>query len=302
MTDHSPGPSGLPSGQPNPNQAQIDYWSGPVAQRWVWRQGLIDAMMAPVTAALLGALGAVRGERVLDVGCGSGETALLLARQDVAVTGVDVSPQLLQLARERAQMLEARLGCLIPVFELADASAWRLAPDSQPFDALVSRFGVMFFAEPEAAFASLARAVKPGGRIVFACWRGPQENGWVQVPMTALAGLAEAGAASNPDAPGPFAFGREERLRQVLTDAGLTSIRLTPLDVMMPMGAPSGIGAAADFMAEIGPAARALSELPDAVKAEAKARLAAALLPHMTAQGQLLLGGAVWIVQAQVPG
>jgi SAM-dependent methyltransferase len=279
------------------NAAQAAYWGGAVGERWALRQRVIDAMMAPMTAAVMGAAAAVPGEQVLDVGCGSGETALLLARQRCAVTGVDISPPLLALARRRASELPQ--GVPMPDFVEGDAAALTALPGA-PFDLLVSRFGVMFFDDPAGAFSVLRGHLKPGARLAFVCWRAPQENAWVTVPVSALDGLVAPGAANDPDAPGPFAFARQDRVRAILADAGFAQVRMTPFDALLTLGEAGPASVSAAFMAEVGPAARAIAELAPEARQLAIDRLAVALEPHRT-DGQLRLGGAVWIVEAVNP-
>lgn len=276
----------------SPNADQIAYWNSVVAERWARRQAEIDTMMAEVTAALLGAarIGPGAPLRIGDIGCGSGETALLAARFGHDVTGLDVSARLLELARERA----VQAGLRTVSFIEADVSRTVIDP---PFDLIVSRFGVMFFADPVKAFAAIARMTVPGGRIVFACWRAPELNEWVTVPTGALEGLAPPGSAPAPaDAPGPFAFADGTRVRRILQAAGFSAVTLTPVDVSMVMGGV-GVEAAAAFLSEIGPAARAIADLPQERRPEVAERLKAAIAPRM-AGDRLSLRGAVWIVEA----
>jgi ubiquinone/menaquinone biosynthesis C-methylase UbiE len=277
---------------PTQNADQIAYWNSAVADRWARRQAEIDAMMAPFTEALLGAadLGPQGPWRVLDVGCGSGETTLLAAEIGHEMTGLDVSTSLLELAKARA----AKAGLGGVDFFLGDASRMFIDP---PFDLVMSRFGVMFFDDPTKAFKNLAKLTRVGGRIVFVCWRSPLQNQWVTLPMSALEGLVEAGGAKQVDGPGPFAFADPDKVRAILSGAGFTQIKITPFDGQMAMGAAKGVEAAAGFLAEIGPAARAIAELPKELRPEVTSRLEAAIAPHMQGGG-LVLQGAVWIVEA----
>jgi SAM-dependent methyltransferase len=277
---------------PPQNADQIAYWNSAVADRWARRQAEIDAMMAPFTEALLGAanLGPQGPWRVLDVGCGSGETTLLAAQIGHEMTGLDVSTSLLELAKSRA----AKAGLSGVDFFLGDASRMFIDP---PFDLVMSRFGVMFFDDPAKAFKNLAKLTRVGGRIVFVCWRSPSQNQWVTLPLSALDGLVEAGGAKQADGPGPFAFADPDKVRAILTGAGFAQIKITPFDGQMAMGAAKGVEAAAAYLAEIGPAARAIAELPKEKRPDIMARLEAVVAKHMSGDG-LVLQGAIWVVEA----
>ena len=185
------------------NRAQIDYWNGRAGAKWSARQAELDAMLAPVTAELKARVGSVAGLRVLDIGCGTGETCSIWLAGGAQVTGVDVSAPMLSSA---AQRLQGQVKLV-----LADASVWR---GEAPFDLAVSRFGVMFFADPDAAFANIASNLRPGGRLVFACWRALRENEWAAKPLNAIRELLPPAPAPAPNAPGTFAFADGDRLHE----------------------------------------------------------------------------------------
>ena len=198
------------------NTEQREYWNEQAGPTWVRNQERLDAQIQPWGELALNALAAAPGEAVLDVGCGCGATSLALAAQvgpEGRVVGLDLSGPMLARARERA----AAEGRANVSFLQADAQTHAFAPE---FDALFSRFGVMFFDDPPAAFANLAGALRPGGRLSFACWQGREQNGWVSIPMAALIGEVELPPPPAPDAPGPFALGDPDRLRALLEGAG----------------------------------------------------------------------------------
>ncbi|MEM6710109.1 MAG: class I SAM-dependent methyltransferase, partial [Pseudomonadota bacterium] len=166
------------------NQEQIDYWSGETGDTWVQSQVRIDAMMEPITNALLAQSGDARGKRTLDVGCGCGTTSLALAEVAAEVTGVDVSAPMLAEARRRSAGV-ANLSYLE-----ADASSVHF---DRPFEFAVSRFGVMFFTDPTAAFTHLHGQLAPSAPLLFVCWAAPADNAW----------FSTAAAAVNPLMPPP---------------------------------------------------------------------------------------------------
>src|SRR3974390_1214002 len=155
------------------NADQIAYWNGPGGQHWTDRQAVQDVLLAPISEILIDRAGAKPGNRIVDVGCGCGATSVTLAKL-VAPRGfwrgIDISEPMLSRARQLAPK-----GFPLD-FALADATVYPFDPQS--FDLLVSRFGVMFFAEPAVSFANLRKALRPAGRVAFACWREPQENPW----------------------------------------------------------------------------------------------------------------------------
>src|SRR5216117_3700941 len=228
-------------GMAEKNVYQVADWNGQSGERWVANQARLDAMVAVFGQAAIEAAAPATGERVLDIGCGAGTSSLALAARVGAggqVLGVDISEPLISRARARAPQDT-------PVqFRVADASSAELPEGA--FDILFSRFGVMFFDDPTAAFAHMRRALKPGGRVAFVCWRGAAENDCVRLPMGALKGILPPSAPPDPEAPGPFSFGDRGRVARILTAAGFTDIAIAPFDVSVPFGEGATRDAAID--------------------------------------------------------
>ena len=277
------------------NAAQIAYWNDRAAVTWTAMQDRLDAMFVPLTAVALEAAAPASGESVIDVGCGCGATVLELARlvgPSGRVLGVDVSAPMAARARER---IEAA-GFGNAQVRVSDAAAHAFPPGAA--DLLFSRFGVMFFADPVAAFANLHGAIRPGGRLLFACWRPMAENSWFAVPAVAAAGLLPPSPPPNPDEPGPFAFANPDRVTRILTAAGWTDITLTRQDVKMRLAGPGQIAEAADFATRVGAMARALADATADLKSQVTAAIAAALPGYDTPDG-VCLGGSIWLVSAR---
>lgn len=271
------------------NEDQKEYWNDSAGAQWVAEQELMDAMLAKATASLMSKAAPQSGERVLDIGCGTGETSLIAANAGAQVTGVDISEPMLGLATER---LSGRGETI-----LADASDYK---DETGFDLIMSRFGVMFFDDPNAAFANINSNLKSKGRLCFACWRAPQENDWVLVPMMAVKPFLPETPEQDPHAPGPFALADADRTSGILEGAGFTDINIEPVDIEMILADGGGVEQALQFVTKIGPAARAMAEVDDAVKDQMLDALKKALAPH-EGNGRIALKGAIWIVHASQP-
>ena len=273
------------------NADQIAYWNGPGGRRWIPRQDMQDAVFTPITEALFARAGLMPGERAIDVGCGCGATTLEIARRvgpAGGAIGVDVSAPMLERARERA----------LPgaEFLLADVTTHAFAPGAA--DIALSRFGVMFFADPALAFANLRNGLKPGGRLVFACWREPKLNAWQMVPLKAACRHVPRLPEAGPEDPGPFAFADPARVQRILAAAGFAEIVLTPVDLDLDLAAGEGFEAGLTTAQEIGAASRALEGQPEALRAAAAEEIRAALAPYQRGQS-LPLGAAIWIVSAK---
>jgi SAM-dependent methyltransferase len=272
------------------NADQIAYWNGAPGEKWVKNQAVMDASLASATGALT-ALAAIKpGEAVLDIGCGSGQTSLMAADAVGAagrVTGVDVSRQLLELARKRA---EGR-GNLR--FIEADAATHPFAPEH---DLLMSRFGVMFFDDPQSAFTNLRKAARPGGRLAFICWRGIAENEYAAMPFEIAKPLMPALPPADPHAPGPFALADADRLRVLLVGAGFCDIAIAKHDGLMPMGTtPEQAGIQAT---SLGPTARALRNFGEDVQARVLAAVTDAFRGYPRTDGVIHCRIACWLVSA----
>ncbi|HEX3674954.1 MAG TPA: class I SAM-dependent methyltransferase [Rhizomicrobium sp.] len=272
------------------NAQQIEYWNGAIGERWARLQGSIDASLSEIGKAAIAFAAPKAGERVLDIGCGCAATTLMLADAVGAggvVEGIDISAPMLAVARERAAAARRKID-----FMQADAASHVLTPR---FDLVFSRFGVMFFADPAAAFANIAEAPSRKGRLAFVCWRGVGENLWASVPFAAARDLVPEQPPSDPHAPGPFAFADDARLRGILSAAGFANIRIKKLDVPMLMGADAD--QAATHALNVGPLARAATGLDDETRAKIHARAKTALAQFAGPQG-VAVPAACWLVGA----
>ena len=275
----------------SPNAQQAVYWNEAAGPTWASLQAPLDRQLAPLGHAAMAALAPKAGERILDIGCGAGETSLELARAVAPggeVLGADISGTLLAVARRRAETVPG------VSFVEADAQTHPFEPDR--FDAVFSRFGVMFFADPPAAFANIQRALKPGGRIAFVCWRSMPENPVMILPMMAALPFLPPPAPPEPGAPGPFAFADPDRIRAVLGAGGFADIGVTPHDEKVGAGDLDTVLA---MTLKIGPLGAMLREHPDKHDTVIAA-VRAALAPHEGPDG-VKLDSATWIVTARKP-
>ncbi|MDZ7824958.1 MAG: methyltransferase domain-containing protein [Gammaproteobacteria bacterium] len=270
------------------NREQIDYWNGEAGTTWVEAQARLDRMLAPISEAVLERADARAGEQVLDVGCGCGDTTLALAAAGARVRGIDISEPMLARARERAR----QAGVDSVRFEQIDAAFHGFEAEHQ---LLFSRFGVMFFADPAAAFANLRRALTDDGRLCFVCWQAPRENPWMAIAGRAVQPFLPEAEPPDPLAPGPFAFADPDRVRMLLVDAGFTGVDIDPLRPTLHLA--DTLDEAVEFQQQVGPLARALAELEGETREAAIAAAREALEPHLGPDG-LRLGGACWVVTA----
>ncbi|MEO0062829.1 MAG: Malonyl-[acyl-carrier protein] O-methyltransferase [Pseudomonadota bacterium] len=269
-------------------------WQGRTGDSWAaeWRR--TDRSFGTLTDRLLQRSRDFVFSDVLDVGCGAGELSLALARgrADVQVTGVDISPQLVDVAQARATHLPNVR------FLQADAAAWQPA-GAQP-DLLISRHGVMFFADPVAAFANLARATAPGGSLLFSCFREPRLN----AIFAQVARLLPPAPAAKPDplAPGPFAFADPAHVERILSAAGWTQIQFEPFDFAMIAGAGENpVDDAMGYFRSIGPGGVARATMPATDYADFEQRLRAMVEDHVQ-DGIVAMRAAAWVVSARNGG
>ena len=274
--------------------AQHVFWNSEATRRWVTEQARIDRLMADVTEAALAAAAPKRGERVLDVGCGTGTTVLRLADgvgPSGRVLGVDISEQQLALARERVAAAGVNQAQLV----LDDAATHHFAPET--FDLGFSRFGVMFFPDPAAAFRNIRGAMKRSGRLLLAVFRTGLENPWATASVAAISHLVPPPAPLGPEEPGQFSWSDPARVKRILGGAGFRNVMMTPLDLSFAIGRDAA--EAAEFATFIGQGARLLHGQPEGTRQAARVAFEAFFKPHEGPNG-VSLPGALWLVSAQV--
>ena len=279
------------------NTAQAEHWNtGDGVAHWITNQARYDRMHAPFTALILDAAALRPGGNVLDVGCGCGGTTLAAARLVAPgqAVGLDLSGPM--LARARAGAAEA--GLANAVFQQGDAQVHQLEPGT--FGTVISRFGVMFFADPVAAFANIRSATRPGGRLVFACWQPLAANQWLLVPGAALAEHLPPPDPAPADGPGMFAFADPDRLRPILAAAGWRDIEITSEHASILVGGGGSVDDAIEFLRTATMGRTMLAGADAATADRALASLRAALTPYADADG-VHLGAAVWLVRAVAP-
>jgi len=276
------------------NHEQAAHWNSAAgAGHWVTNQGRHDRMLEPFLTMILGAAAITTGDQVLDVGCGCGATTRAAARMatPAEVTGIDLSAAM--LARAAA---DARTALLANVsFIEGDAQVQPFEPAS--FDAVISRFGLMFFADPIAAFTNLRRATRPGGRIVFACWQPMAANPWLLIPGAALAEHVPPPEPGDPDAPGMFSLADPDRVRGILTDAGWGEADIAPARASILVGGGGTVEEAVEFLRGGSMARSLLADADEVTRHRALASVRSALLPYADSDG-VHLDAAVWLVRA----
>jgi len=272
------------------NQDQIALWNDASGRTWVEMQPVLDRMLAPFEAPLIEAAFPGQDGRVLDVGCGSGATTFAMAKRLGAsgtAVGVDISGPLLEAAKSRA----AAEGIYTETFVQADAQTHAFERDT--FDAMISRFGVMFFDDPEAAFDNIRRAMRADAKLAFVAWRSPAENPFMTTAKRAAEPLLTNMPTSDPTAPGQFAFADGDRVRRILQAGGWSDIDLQPLDV-------EGTVAESELLAyvtRLGPVGLALREVDEPTRARVTEAVHAAFQPYIK-NGAARFGMASWLVTA----
>jgi len=270
----------------NDNTEQIAYWNGSAGANWVESYPIIDSLLEPLSTAAIERANAEAGERVIDVGCGCGSTSIRLAESGATVRGIDISAAMVEEANRRASAIPNLS------FDEADASV-------EPYEAehalVFSRFGVMFFADPVAAFANLRTALAPGGRMVFLCWQTPMVNPWVAIPGQIVQALQPPAEAPDPYAPGPFSLAEEGHLRTVLTEAGFGEVSVESVDREITMGA--NLDETMAFQSRIGPLSSYLAENDPEAGQQAVSAVRDALTQFESPDGVRMMAAA-WLVSA----
>ncbi len=209
------------------NQKQAEVWNGETGRVWIEEQWLLDHMYQPVVEAILAACPPRTGNRVLDVGCGTGAVTIAYARHLASgpeCVGIDFSSPMIAAARARSEQERVKAS-----FVQGDAQVYPFEEAS--FDLLVSRFGVMFFDDPVRAFANLRRAAKPNAKACFAVWRSPEDNGFMREAERAAAAFLPDVPAPDPGAPGRFALSDRERTQVILGDGGWSRVEILHADI-----------------------------------------------------------------------
>jgi SAM-dependent methyltransferase len=240
------------------NEAQRDYWSGEASRIWVDHTNRFDAQLHQHLAALLEVAQLDSTDRVIDVGCGPGASTVAAAERVApsTVTGYDIAPQMVDAATRRI----ATAGITNARCQVADVQTHRFEADSA--DIIISRFGVMFFEDPTAAFANLRTAMNDAGRLAFVCWQSAQNNPWMTMPVLAIADLVGVPPV-DPNAPGPFSMAEPGTIERILSGAGWQNLSITPHHSELYLGGPGSPREVAKFAMDNRHVAAVLRDRPD---------------------------------------
>lgn len=271
----------------------LSNWDGADGERWAAEADRYDRMSRHFTDAIVDAVAPTPGEHVLDVGCGNGALLLVIAGMvapEGTVVGLDISSPMLDVARRRATDHSAGNVRLIH----GDAQVAELEPAA--FDAVVSRFGVMFFHDATAAFTNLAGAMRPGARLVFTCWRDLLANDWIMVPAAAALEHVPMPELGEEGGPGPFSFADADHVRTTLGAAGFVDIDLQELNLPVTLG--ETVDDAIDFMRNGDMAEILFTGVNEAAVRRAWSAIRGVLDGRASDDG-VELNGSAWLVQAR---
>ena len=280
------------------NQQQKDMWNGRAGASWVRHNTLLEQLLAEPGRRCMDSLPLPAGARLLDVGCGCGNQTLEWASRldsDSKITGVDISEPMLALAEELKEVNQSALNATVEFF-VGDASD-SLFPN-ESFDAIYSRFGVMFFADPTAAFATLRETLRPKGQLGFVCWQSPALNPFFTAPMQAALSVLPPPPPAKPGAPGPFGLADKNVIKRVLTDAGFTELNIDPLALQLSVGASQSFDEIFEELIQIGPAAALIAESDPALKDSARAAVHERLLEFYLPGEGVSFEANFWLVNA----
>jgi len=280
------------------NATQIEFWNGETGQNWVSHDALMEAMLQPLGEAVMDSLSLQPGEHVLDIGCGCGHTSLNLADRigaEGSVTGIDISAPMLAVARQLAA--EHNAGHNAVQFVESDAQTHTFTPEM--YDAVFSRFGVMFFEDPVAAFANIRRSLRPSARLAFCCWQPRAVNPFMTVPAMAALELLPAPPEIPPRTPGPFAFEEADYVTEILNKAAFEHVAVTPLRQPLTFGRGLSLEDIVERLVQIGPIAQMVREAPKDLQQPVRDKVVDAVAPFYQDGSGMTLEGQFWLVTAK---
>ena len=276
----------------NAAEDQAKRWNSTAGRAWVDTQAQLDRLLKPLEDLLVDAVAAHLPREVLDVGCGTGGTTVAIARRlgtEASCTGVDISVPMIEAARARAER-DAPV-----TFIVADAQTHNF--EAARFDAIVSRFGVMFFSDPVAAFANLRRAARYGAHLQVIAWRGPADNPFMTTAERAAAPLLPNLPERKPEAPGQFALANDRRVHAILDASGWSEVAIHPLDIGCAMPASELV----TYVSRMGPVGMALQEADEATRARVVGVVRPAFEPFVHGD-EVRFTAACWMVTARGGG
>jgi len=280
------------------NATQIEFWNGETGRNWVTHDAIMEAMLQPLGESVMDTLALQPGEHVLDIGCGCGHTSLSLADRvgaEGSVTGVDISAPMLAVASQLAAERNSEHTSI--QFLEADAQTHTFEPER--YDVIFSRFGVMFFEDPIAAFANIRSVLRASGRLAFCCWQPRAVNPFMTVPAMAALELLPAPPEMPPRTPGPFAFEEAEYVMEVLTSAGFESVVVTPLKQPLTFGRGLSLTDIVERLVQIGPIAQMVREASEDLQQPVRDKVIDAVAPFYTQDTGMTLDGQFWQVTAR---
>jgi SAM-dependent methyltransferase len=293
------------------NAAQLELWNGRGGEIWTRLQPRLDWLFAPLTEALLAAAAVKPGESVVEIGCGCGDLTLAAAKACRAggqVLALDISVPMLERAQSREQECRANTSDMAPIQWLrADAMLHQFEPQA---DLVISRFGVMFFADPVEAFRNIKRALKPRGRLAILCWAALEENPWIHVPLRAVHTLIEPSPPAPAGTPGPFSFSDPALVLKNLGEAGFSQVEAQLIEAEVVLGraadseneAQSAVEDAQILVLESGPVAALLRDASDDLHLKVRSEISKGLLPlYDPVQRHIALNAKCWLFQDLPP-